>query len=159
MTGIVRILLAGGVALGVALFLLRPAGKSASQQVTAKNQVEQAYAEADRKNRFLNGYDRLRDTAMAIETYYRDNEELPTDINEVRFGLPEPGPGGPSEYLFDSHDANLTMYFQGIEGIPDGGVNYTPKISDNKKRLNWECWTSHYPQIKQMLPTCKYFAP
>ncbi len=169
MTGGLRLLLLGGIALAAPLFLLtnmgggRPqgvVGNAPAQQATgAQQQVQRFYQEAERRNQFINGFQQLQGVAMWIEHYHFQEYELPTSVDQIRHGLPEILPDGPDRFSFDPYDASVSMHFEARLDIADGAVTFTPTADENNERLSWECWTSDYPEMKSLVPTCTYFAP
>lgn len=176
MSGTVKLLVAGCVALVLPLVLLKMGGGPAptpSQGQRMKAAVVQADAvqaeyeaameafnrEADMRNRFINGFGRLQTARMLIGDYHFKNYELPVSFEQLGHDLSGAHPDGPDAFEMDPQDSSVTMYFDGQEDIKDGAVTYTPTVDENNEKIAWECWTTDYPDIENMVSVCKYHPP
>lgn len=157
MSGPLKLMVTGCIALLVPIGLYHLVGAPSPRD--QKAQMDRFIAEADRRNHFIEGQQSVLDVVMWIDHYYFDNWRLPESIDDLRHGLPKPHTVGPTAYAFDPEDGSVTMFFEGREGIEDGEVTFTPTVDDEKKKLEWECWTPDYRRIRRDLPSCVYEAP
>ena len=169
MSTMVKLLLAGCLVLVTPLILFRLSGGPApetrpgAQAPAGSRSNDEAmqvfYREADMRNRFLNGFDRLQTARMLVGSYHHQNYELPTSFAQLGHDLSKAQGNGADAFEMDPDDSSVTMYFEGQKDIKDGAVTYSPTVDENNEKIAWECWTTDYPDIKKMIPMCKYYEP